>query len=176
MVLFLVIVISSIVLCKWYFGIVPCDCYFLCCYVLVVFLHCSRWLLFLLLFPVYLRLLLFGIFPCKWYFFVLFLVIGTACNVPYDCFFLLFSAIVFLLFNKTGILYFVLIFIANVMRNTGKQNGKLSYNQHKIIIHNQCAWKEDFLIINSINILKYSCTFTYLKINALLANHDIVLV
>jgi hypothetical protein len=74
-------------------------------------------------------------------------------------FFLLFSAIVFLLFNKTGILYFVLIFIANVMRNIGKQNGKISYNQHKIIVNNQCAWKEDFLIINSMNIFLYIYIF-----------------
>ena len=85
--LFLEIDMSGIVPCKLCFGIVPRDCYFLYCCVLVVFLYCSLWSLFLLLFPLscilalFIEIVMSCIVPCKLYFGI----VHWDCYVWYCC-------------------------------------------------------------------------------------------
>ena len=136
----------------------------------------SFWLVFLLLFPVSLWFLFFVLFPIN-DILVLILVIGTACTVTCNWVFLTVPCNSFFFtvqYNWYSTCYINIH--SKCHQQYWEKNGKIVYHQRKFIEINQCAWKEDLLITNSMNILKFSCTCEYLKINALLVNQVIVLV
>ena len=115
------------------FALFPVSCIFAVSLLISIssIVPCFLVIIMFSIFPINGILSLSMVFPYKWY--------PCTCNVLCSCFFYCSLQQFFLLFNITGILYFVLIFIVNVINNIGKQNGKILYHQRKILETNQCA-------------------------------------